>query len=86
MIAVLWICILILSASIVIGLVRALTAIDMGSRAIIGDLVYFSAIGILTCIAMLVDLSIILDVIFLSSLLGILATVALARIQTRGHR
>lgn len=83
---VIWICIALLAGSIVIGLVRALTAIDMGSRAIIGDLVYFSAIGILTCIAMLVDLSIILDVIFLSSLLGILATVALARIQTRGHR
>ena len=58
----------------------------MGSRAIVGDLVYFSAIGILTFIAMLVDLSIVLDVIFLSSMLGILATVALSRIQTRGHR
>ncbi|GAA1360088.1 transporter [Brevibacterium luteolum] len=86
MTVVIWICIALLAASIVIGLVRALTAIDMGSRAIIGDLVYFAAIGILTCIAMLVNLSIILDVIFLSSLLGILATVALARIQTRGHR
>lgn len=86
MTVVIWICIALLAVSIVLGLVRALTAIDMGSRAIIGDLVYFSAIGILTCIAMLVDLSIILDVIFLSSLLGILATVALARIQTRGHR
>ncbi|WP_101650635.1 transporter [Brevibacterium ihuae] len=86
MTVVLWICIILLALAIVVGLARVLTAKDMGSRAIVGDLVYFSAIGILTFIAMLVDLSIVLDVIFLSSMLGILATVALSRIQTRGHR
>lgn len=83
---VLSICIGLLALAILLGLLRVLTAKDMGSRAIVGDLVYFSAIGILTFIAMLVNLSIILDVIFLASMLGILATVALARIQTRGHR
>lgn len=83
---VLWIAIAIFSAAIVVGLVRVATAKDLGSRAIIGDLVYFSAIGILTMIAMLTDMSIMMDVIFLSSLLGILATIALARILTRGHR
>lgn len=83
---VIWICIAILAAAIITGIVRVLTAKDMASRAIVGDLVYFSAVGILTFIAMAVDLSIMLDVIFLASMLGILSTVALARIQTRGHR
>lgn len=86
MIIIVWVCILLLAAAIVLGIVRAVTAKDSGSRAVVGDLVYFSAIGILTLIAMLGGLSIVLDVIFLSSLLGILSTVALSRILTRGHR
>lgn len=86
MTVVFWITIVILALAIAVGLVRVASANDMGSRAIIGDLVYFSAVGILTMIAMLAKVSIMLDVIFLSSLLGILATIALSRILTRGHR
>lgn len=83
---ILWTCIAILVVSIVLGLVRALTAAESGSRAVVGDLVYFAAVGILAFIGMLVNISIVIDVFFLSSLLGILATVALSRILTRGHR
>lgn len=83
---ILWICISILMVAIILGLVRALSAPESGSRAVVGDLVYFSAVGILAFIGMLVNLSIVIDVFFLSSLLGILATVALSRILTRGHR
>ncbi|MDK7749139.1 transporter [Brevibacterium sp. UMB10442] len=83
---ILWTCIAILVVSIVLGLIRALTAPESGSRAVVGDLVYFSAVGILAFIGMLVNISIVIDVFFLSSLLGILATVALSRILTRGHR
>lgn len=86
MIIVVSICIGILAAAIVLGLLRVLTAKDLGSRAIVSDLVYFSAIGILTMIGIAVSSSIVLDVIFLSSMVGILATVALSRILTRGHR
>lgn len=81
-----WIAICLFALAIVIALTRVATAKDLGSRAIIGDLVYFSAVGILTMIAMLVDLTIMLDVIFLASLLGILSTIALSRILTRGYR
>ena len=80
------ICIGILALTIVLGLLRAASAKENGSRAIVGDLVYFSAIGSLVFIGMLVNISIVLEVIFLSSLLGVLATVALSRILTRGHR
>lgn len=83
---ILWICIGILIVAIVLGLIRALTARESGSRAIVGDLVYFATVGILVSIGMLVNLSIVIDVLFLSSLLGVLATVALSRILTRGHR
>ena len=80
------ICIVILAASIIVGLVRVLTAKDLGSRAIVSDLVYFSAIGILTMFGILVSSSIILDTIFLASMVGILATISLSRILTRGLR
>lgn len=80
------ICIVILAAAVIVGLVRVLTAKDLGSRAIVSDLMYFSAIGMLTMFGILVSSSIILDAIFLASMVGILATVALSRILTRGLR
>ena len=80
------ICIIILAAAVIVGLVRVLTAKDLGSRAIVSDLMYFSAIGMLTMFGILVSSSIILDGIFLSSMVGILATIALSRILTRGLR
>ena len=80
------ICIIILAAAVIVGLVRVLTAKDLGSRAIVSDLMYFSAIGMLTMFGILVASSIILDAIFLSSMVGILATIALSRILTRGLR
>ena len=40
----------------------------------------------LTIIGIHVSSSIVLDVIFLASMVGILATIALSRILTRGHR
>ena len=80
------ICIIILAAAVIVGLVRVLTAKDLGSRAIVSDLMYFSAIGMLTMFGILVSSSIILDAIFLSSMVGILATIALSRILTRGLR
>ena len=80
------ICIVILAASVIVGLVRVLTAKDLGSRAIVSDLMYFSAIGMLTMFGILVSSSIALDAIFLASMVGILATMALSRILTRGLR
>lgn len=80
------ICALILAAAIVVGLLRVLTARDQGSRAVVSDLIYFSSIAIVTMLGIAVSSSIVLDVIFLASMVGILATIALARILTRGHR
>ncbi|WP_181275269.1 monovalent cation/H+ antiporter complex subunit F [Brevibacterium oceani] len=80
------ICAIILAAAIVIGLIRVLTARDQGSRAVVSDLIYFSSIAIVTMLGIAVSSSIVIDVVFLASMVGILATIALARILTRGHR
>ncbi|MDN5585364.1 MAG: monovalent cation/H+ antiporter complex subunit F [Brevibacterium sp.] len=80
------ICSIILAAAVIVGLVRVLTAKDLGSRAIVSDLMYFSAIAMLTMFGIIVSSSIVLDAIFLSSMVGILATIALSRILTRGLR
>lgn len=86
MIVVLWIAIGILGAAILLGLIRIATASDGASRAVVGDLVFFSAIGVLLVLSMMIDSAAILDAAMLASLLGILATIALARILTRGQR
>ncbi|WP_349828885.1 monovalent cation/H+ antiporter complex subunit F [Brevibacterium litoralis] len=83
---ILWIGVGLCAAAVVLGLVRVLTAKDNGTRAIVGDLVYFCAVAVIAIMAVFADMTIALDVIFLASLLGILSTVALSRIQTRGHR
>ena len=80
------ICALILAAAIIIGLDRVLTARDLGSRAVVSDLIYFSSVAIVTMLGIAVSSSIVLDVVFLASMVGILATIALSRILTRGHR
>ncbi|MFC0582965.1 monovalent cation/H+ antiporter complex subunit F [Micrococcoides hystricis] len=78
--------VLMLSVAILAGLRLVFKATDAASRAVVGDLVFFSAIGLLILIAMLSDSAIVLDAALLASLVGILATIALARIITRGRR
>lgn len=81
-----WAAIGILGVSILLGLIRIATATDGASRAVVGDLVFFSTIGILLLLGMLKESAAIVDAAMLAALLGILATIALARILTRGHR
>lgn len=81
-----WIAIAILSAGILLGLYRIVTATDGASRAVVGDLVYFSAIGIMVLLGMLVRSAVVVDAALIASVLGIVATIALARLLTRGER
>lgn len=76
----------ILALTAVIGVVRLYTARDDASVAAVSDLVYFCGIGIVALGAVLVGSAITMDVLAIGSLLGILATVALSRILTRGRR
>lgn len=83
---VLWLTIAILAAAILVGLFRVATAPDAASRAVVGDLVFFSAIGVIAVIGLLKGSAASVDATLIASVLGILATVALARILTRGRR
>lgn len=76
----------ILVASMLVALARLVTAKDDASVAAVSDLVYFCAVGLLVLGGMAVSSSVVLDVAVLASLIGILATVSLARILTRGRR
>ncbi len=81
-----WVAAVILGAAVLVGLAQVALARDDASRAVVGDLVYFSAIGVMVLYGILAGSAVVLDAAMLASLLGIVATVALARILTRGHR
>lgn len=86
MIAGVWIAIALISLAVVLGLIRIATATDGASRAVVGDLVFFSAVALLILLGMVMESAAVVDAALLASLLGILATIALARILTRGQR
>lgn len=86
MIAGVWIAIALISLAVVLGLIRIATATDGASRAVVGDLVFFSAVALLILLGMVKESAAVVDAALLASLLGILATIALARILTRGQR
>ncbi|WP_151525809.1 monovalent cation/H+ antiporter complex subunit F [Serinicoccus kebangsaanensis] len=81
-----WTTVAILLLAAVLGLVRVMTARDDASVAAVSDLVYFCAVGIFLMIGMAAESIVLLDVASLAALVGILATVSLARILTRGRR
>lgn len=81
-----WTTVAILLLSAVLGLARVMTARDDASVAAVSDLVYFCAVGTFLMIGMASESIVLLDVASLAALIGILATVSLARILTRGRR
>lgn len=86
MIIAVWLAVAILGMAILLGLVRIVTATDGASRAVVGDLVFFAAVGIMLLVGLMIESAAIRDAAMLASLLGILATIALSRILTRGQR
>lgn len=86
MIAIIWATVGLLAAAALIGLVQVITAPDDASRAVIGDLIYFCAVGTFIMVALEVESVVVFDVASVAALLGILATIALSRILTRGRR
>ena len=75
-----------LSLSVLVGLVGLSRARDDASRAVVSDLLYFSVVGLLAAFGVLLGSAVVEDAIMAAALLGVLATVSLARIITRGHR
>ncbi|GAA1313161.1 MAG: monovalent cation/H+ antiporter complex subunit F [Brachybacterium tyrofermentans] len=83
---ILWVTVALLGAAILVGLFRVATAPDAASRAVVGDLVFFSGVGLIVLVGLLKASAAAVDAALIASVLGILATVALARILTRGRR
>jgi multicomponent Na+:H+ antiporter subunit F len=70
----------------VAGVVRVALGPDDATRAVVADLVFFCAIAIFVLAALLRDTAVLFDVTLIATLSGILATIALARMLTRGQR
>lgn len=86
MIIALWVATALLAVAVALGIVRIFTATDAATRAVVGDLVYFGCIGILVIQGVMLNSAVTLDAAMLASILGVVATVALGRILTRGQR
>lgn len=86
MTVIVWTTIALLATAALLGLVQVMTAPNDASRAVVGDLIYFCAVGVFIMIALDYESVVIFDVASVAALLGILATIALSRILTRGRR
>lgn len=76
----------VLTVAFGLAVLRVLRADTNAERAVVGDLVYFAAIGMLASVGLVFRSAVVQDVALLAAFLGILATVALSRILTRGER
>lgn len=81
-----WIVTVALALSVLAGLWRAYTATDAATRTVVADLVFFGSVGILVVQGMLLKSEVSVDLSLIAAILGIVATLALARILTRGRR
>lgn len=79
-------CVVLLSLSVLVGLVGMFRSRDDASRAVVSDLLYFSVVGLLAAFGVLLGSAVVEDAIMAAALLGVLATVSLSRIITRGRR
>lgn len=80
------IALVILGVAALLGLIALLRSDSDASRAVIGDLLFFSGISAFVPIAALTGSAVVFDVALLATMLGILATLALSQILTRGRR
>jgi multicomponent Na+:H+ antiporter subunit F len=76
----------IVGLSAVLGIVGVVRAVDDASRAVLSDLVFFCAVAVFVLAAALAASAVVFDVALIASMLGILATLALAFMLTRGRR
>lgn len=82
----LWVATVLLAVAVLLGVLRVATAKDLATRAAVGDLIFFSALGILAIQGFLHRSAVTVDLVLIASILAILSTVSLARILTRGRR
>lgn len=76
----------VLFVAAVAGTVRVALGPDDPTRAVVSDLLYFCAVAIFVVGGALRDTAVLFDVALVATLCGVLATVALSRMLTRGRR
>lgn len=86
MVVSMWVATGLLAVAIILSLIRLWTGKDAATCAATGDLVFFSAVGILIIQGVMLESEVSVDLAMYSTIIGILATIALARIVTRGRR
>ena len=72
--------------SALLGVIATVRSNSDASRAVIGDLLFFSAIAAFILVAAVSSSAVVFDVALIATLLGILATMALGQMLTRGRR
>ena len=73
-------------ASMVVAAVRAVRGPGDANRAVMADLGYFCTVALFVLFVIRQGSAVALDVVMLGSLIGVLSTVALARLLSRGQR
>ena len=76
----------IVMASMVVAAIRAVRGPGDANRAVMADLSYFCAVSLFVLFVIRRGSTVALDVVMLGSLIGVLSTVALARLLSRGRR
>lgn len=76
----------IVAASMLVAAVRAVRGPGDANRAVMADLSYFCALALFVMFVIREGSAVALDVVMLGSLIGVLSTIALARLLSRGRR
>ena len=76
----------IVAGSMLVAAWRAMRGPGDATRAVMADLSYFCAVALFIMFVIRAGSAVALDVVMLGSLLGVLSTIALARLLSRGQR
>lgn len=75
-----------LGVAIVFAVARAWRGPTAGDSAVAGDLIFFAFIGAVAVIGLLIPIREVMDIILISSVLGFLSVLSLARLMQGGKR
>lgn len=76
----------IVAASMLVAAFRAFRGPGDATRAVMADLTFFCAVALFVMFVIRSGSAVALDVVMLGALIGVLSTVALARLLSRGRR
>ena len=75
-----------LAITVVLAVVRAWKGPTAGNSAVAGDLIFFAFIGAVAVLGVMLSITAVMDIILISSLLGFLSVLSLARLIQGGKR